>query len=541
MSQSSTPGPMLSRRDFVTSAAAAATAAVLPQTAARAATPARYRRMNASAPGFPSRILDSYRKAIRAMLKLPPSDPRNWYRNALVHTIDCPHGNWWFMPWHRGYVGWFERTCRELSGDPDFAFPYWDWTIEPRVPVAMFEDVLTPTAPEYIASFEEFKDKFQGVVKSYWDALSDDQVNQLLVRGLRFPEDLWFDIGYPRSPFFFPRAKARYLSREKPDLDGKTARSVLLSTILDALAPRDFIGFGSPKTMQHSGLTGFGVLEGQPHNRVHNCVGGIFTDPSGHTIDAGGFMQGNLSPVDPLFFLHHSNIDRLWDVWTRKQQARGYPTVPTEGDHALWANEPFLFFVDDQGKPLGPKTAGDFATIGDFAYDYQPGSGEEVVQPPALAAARSAKPERFAARLAAPAAGAAGAAGGSVALPAALLGGPNAPRLTARITVALPPLSHAGDYIVVADAPQGSAATNPSNPHFVASLAMFGHHIMHGPVTFAVPLSQTVAALSTQNLLKAQAPLTLRVVSEAPPPTAAAHAHAAAAAPEVLSIVVEAD
>ena len=67
MSQSSAPGPMLSRRDFVASAAAAATAAALPQAAARAATPARYRRMNASAPGFPSRILDSYRKAIRAL------------------------------------------------------------------------------------------------------------------------------------------------------------------------------------------------------------------------------------------------------------------------------------------------------------------------------------------------------------------------------------------------------------------------------------------------------------------------------------------
>jgi tyrosinase len=58
------------------------------------------------------------------MLALPPEDPRNWYRHALVHTIDCPHGNWWFLPWHRGYLGWFEQICRELSNDPAFALPY---------------------------------------------------------------------------------------------------------------------------------------------------------------------------------------------------------------------------------------------------------------------------------------------------------------------------------------------------------------------------------------------------------------------------------
>ena len=46
------------------------------------------------------------------MLGLPATDPRNWYRYALIHALDCPHGNWWFLPWHRGYLGWFERICR---------------------------------------------------------------------------------------------------------------------------------------------------------------------------------------------------------------------------------------------------------------------------------------------------------------------------------------------------------------------------------------------------------------------------------------------
>jgi tyrosinase len=43
------------------------------------------------------------------------------------------------------------------------------------------------------------------------------------------------------------------------------------------------------------------MLEDKPHNPVHDLIGGIFTT-----------MQ---SPMDPIFFLHHANIDRLWTAW----------------------------------------------------------------------------------------------------------------------------------------------------------------------------------------------------------------------------------
>jgi tyrosinase len=42
------------------------------------------------------------------MLNLPADHPQNWFRNAFVHLMDCPHGNWWFYVWHRGYLGYFE-------------------------------------------------------------------------------------------------------------------------------------------------------------------------------------------------------------------------------------------------------------------------------------------------------------------------------------------------------------------------------------------------------------------------------------------------
>src|SRR5205085_2611239 len=104
----------MSRRGFLAAGGAAALAAGIKAGPARAQGPApaayRHVRMNLADPRAAG-ALQSYQNAITAMLRLPPTDPRNWYRNAFIHLLDCPHGNWWFLPWHRGYLGWFEQTC----------------------------------------------------------------------------------------------------------------------------------------------------------------------------------------------------------------------------------------------------------------------------------------------------------------------------------------------------------------------------------------------------------------------------------------------
>lgn len=53
-------------------------------------------------------------------------------------------------------------------------------------------------------------------------------------------------------------------------------------------------------------------LEGL-HDRVHNAV--------------GGNMSTAASPSDPLFFLHHANIDRLWDQWQQAHPGINPPNV----------------------------------------------------------------------------------------------------------------------------------------------------------------------------------------------------------------------
>src|SRR5215203_5692391 len=49
-------------------------------------------------------VLQTYRDGIAAMQALPSSDTRNWANVAGVHSSTCPHGNWFFLPWHRAYL-----------------------------------------------------------------------------------------------------------------------------------------------------------------------------------------------------------------------------------------------------------------------------------------------------------------------------------------------------------------------------------------------------------------------------------------------------
>jgi tyrosinase len=60
-------------------------------------------------------------------------------------------------------------------------------------------------------------------------------------------------------------------------------------------------------------------VETAPHNTLHNIVGGVMSD-----------MQ---SPIDPIFWLHHANVDRLWVAWVSAAGGRKMPAKST----SYWA------------------------------------------------------------------------------------------------------------------------------------------------------------------------------------------------------------
>jgi tyrosinase len=506
------------RRDFLVTTAAAAGATAFPSAPARAA--AKYTRYDASSPKG-QKMLASYAKAVEAMLKLPADDPHNWFRNAFVHLMDCPHGNWWFYVWHRGYMGYFETTIRKYSGDDTFAMPYWDWTTLPQIPASMFVDALTPVykafAP-YTSSLQTFTSFIKPAMTKYWNSLSAAQRAQLHIRGYNTFDDMWNDVtgnGVPGNMAFAVTSGARYLSPSNPKLDAKTAYDVSAFIIREGLKPTEFYNvnvsqsFTSSKTLSHNSPAGkFSVLEGFPHNNVHNYIGGVGPlDPGPY-----GNMTNFLSPVDPIFFLHHSNMDRLWDAWTRKQQRLHLPYLPKQPDLGTLSNDPFLFYVDAGGL-VGPRKAGDFLSTAVFDYEYGPGGFGETL-------ARTLGSPPTAPHPAPPIAGTVSGNTGSVVVPRArlqrlLTTNAAARALTLEITLARPSGESASrDFDVLVGAPAGTTQASPGSPYYAGTIAFFGP-LMSGmrmpDATFAVPLPRTLNALNALTATSSQT-LTIRVV-----------------------------
>ena len=214
--------------------------------------------------------LAAYRTAVREMKNLPESDPRNWRRQAQIHFDGCPHGNWFFLPWHRQYVLEFEQICRDLSGDPDFALPYWNWTATRSIPAPFWEGTLLDTT-RAIGRNDEISGQFVG--------------RRVIDRVLR------------KNDF-------ELFASFRPDGQNNT----------------------DPVWQRAGG--GKSLLERTPHDQVHVWI--------------NGNMVTLMSPLDPIFWLHHCNIDRLWAEWN----ARGHTNISS----ALWRDfrlTPFNVFVRD--------------------------------------------------------------------------------------------------------------------------------------------------------------------------------------------------
>ncbi|MGC2238193.1 MAG: tyrosinase family protein [Pyrinomonadaceae bacterium] len=71
-------------------------------------------------------------------------------------------------------------------------------------------------------------------------------------------------------------------------------------------------------------------VQSTPHNVVHGSIGG----------DMGSFQTAGL---DPIFWLHHCNIDRLWNKWLAGGGGRSNPPA----SDTAWQNTNFTFFNEN--------------------------------------------------------------------------------------------------------------------------------------------------------------------------------------------------
>jgi tyrosinase len=219
------------------------------------AAPKLRRSLHGMAPNDP--ILQTWRDGV-GLLKAA-SGIVSWANFAAIHGNDasfnlCPHGNWYFLPWHRAYLLAYERAVRQLTGNNDFALPYWDWTTDRQMPLAFVEPTFNGRSNPL---FEPQRDA------TPTDSLPDSTVGPGIISQI-----------LTQTPF---------------ETFG-TSRPVGQNNLDQSWINCEFCGTK-------------GTLEATPHDLVHGFVGGIMG-------------QAN-SALDALFMMHHCNIDRIWWMWTQ--------------------------------------------------------------------------------------------------------------------------------------------------------------------------------------------------------------------------------
>ena len=252
----------------------------------------------------------SLRHGIQVMMSRPVTDPTSYRFQANIHgTQDmptnsswnqCEHGSFYFFSWHRMYLYFFDRILRAAAGDPNLVLPYWDWT-----------DPAQRTLP---VPFRQ----------------PADSTNSLYIAPPGRPA------GVDSGAFSLP-SSAVDDTGALADVTFETGGSL-----------GNGFGGGSASPMQFNGATG--DLEMQPHNIVHSDLGGLMA-----VVDT--------SAQDPIFWLHHANIDRLWNHWIQQGGGR------TDPSDAAWLNTIFTFY-DEAGHAVYLTGSEILDTVSQLNYRY---------------------------------------------------------------------------------------------------------------------------------------------------------------------------
>jgi len=221
----------------------------------------------------------------------------------------CTHSSILFLTWHRPYLALYEQALynsvqavaqrftagalrdRYVASAKDFRAPYFDWAGQPASGSSAF-----PTA---IASPNISVVDVDGRTKTIVNP-----INRFVFHPVN-PSRGDFNSNWSRFPTTvrYPDRSGRSQdSRIAPILANESA-SLRSNVSLLLLSYRNFDAFSFNRWDPSTSPGAFGSLE-DVHNEIHDRVGG------------GGHMSSlEVSAFDPIFWLHHLNVDRMWSIW----------------------------------------------------------------------------------------------------------------------------------------------------------------------------------------------------------------------------------
>jgi tyrosinase len=247
-----------------------------------------------------SKLTSTEKKAYTAAVKCLATKPsivkavtaaRHRYDDFTgVHNSQTPniHFVGHFLPWHRYFLWTYEKALREECGYKGTQ-PYWDWSKDAASGKAMNDfDIFSP-----VDGFGGNGPFVPTTPEQNWIGLNDRTGGGCVTNG-PFATNFTLNVG-PGS-----------------DITKSNPHCLIRDFCPDTF--RSNVGYDTVNEVtQHNTYEAFARrLEGLPGWSMKNFHGG------GH-FGVGGLLgsmgDSSNSPNDPVFYLHHANVDRIWTQW----------------------------------------------------------------------------------------------------------------------------------------------------------------------------------------------------------------------------------
>jgi tyrosinase len=312
--------------------------------------------------------LEDVVRAWKGIQELPPTDKRSFfilggyhgepfnYRTAVdkLSTTDiytywggwCNHGNVLFPTWHRVYLHKLEEALQSIV--PDVTLPFWDETSEdavkngiPRILTQQQFELDGVLIDNPLRSFTlplPLNDNLPGDNQAYIKPAGYETVRYPLsglvgtaearaataAHNAKFPNE-------SKNVELLNQNVVAWLNGVGPSGSGPTPTDPhpqgngvawMFQTCLSA---PNYTVFSNTTSAGQWNLDHQGEMVvplEQPHNDIHLSIGG-FDIPgqgeSGQIADANGDMgENNTAGLDPIFYFHHCNVDRMFWLWQKQ-------------------------------------------------------------------------------------------------------------------------------------------------------------------------------------------------------------------------------
>jgi len=383
-------------------------------------------------------------RAWKGIKELPYDDPRSFFKLGGFHgepfrgpgTTDsaywggyCNHGNVLFPTWHRVYLLKLEEALQSIQGCEDVMLPYWDetdaYTLANGIPWALTAETFEldgQTIPNPLRSFVfpvAITDKVAGDQSLYTKPKGYETVRYPL-SGLVGTEEARQQTEAHNRQYPDYQANVGLLNgnvmawlnnKTYTGSDGTVSPANVHEKFKNCLNAPNYTVFSNTTSAGewNSAHSGYSVVPLEsPHNDIHLAVGGF--DVPGQSdlstiADANGDMgENDTAGLDPIFYFHHCNIDRVFWLWQQRHQATDalelipfYPGTnssdsqgPTPGippNTILDMQTPLYPFTrEEDGKQRVYVSADCINIERQLGFTYSKGSLEEIPGPTKLAA-----------------------------------------------------------------------------------------------------------------------------------------------------------